>query len=263
MKTTALWTTVLAVACASPPATQAPPATPAPARAATAEQPQGHHGHHGHSSPTANHRFQDPDRWSKVFDDPERDAWQKPDAVVAALSLNPASVVADLGAGTGYFSIRIARKVPEGKVFAVDIEPKMVAHVEERARHESLTNVAGIVATPNDPKLPMRRGRRAGRRHLSPHRRSHAVLRKSEGEALPRRARSDSRFQEGRSSRRPAGCTQDRTHHGAARDEGRWLSAVSRVERAAVSVRALLRQNLRSIMRACWPEGQSLKPACE
>lgn len=154
MKTTALWTTVLAVACASPPATQAPPATPAPARAATAEPPQGHHGHHGHSSPTANHRFQDPDRWSKVFDDPERDAWQKPDAVVAALSLNPASVVADLGAGTGYFSIRIARKVPEGKVFAVDIEPKMVAHVEERARHESLTNVAGIVATPNDPKLP-------------------------------------------------------------------------------------------------------------
>ena len=116
----------------------------------------GHDGHdHGAHQHANDHMHQTPfDSLVERFNNPERDAWQKPDAVVAALSLNPASVVADLGAGTGYFSIRIARKVPEGKVFAVDIEPKMVAHVEERARHESLTNVAGIVATPNDPKLP-------------------------------------------------------------------------------------------------------------
>ncbi len=139
----------LALACASaPPPPAAPTTEPAPA------SPRPHHGGQGHSCGSANHRFENADRWAKVFDDPERDAWQHPDDVVRELGLTPSSVVADLGAGTGYFSMRLARVVPSGKVFAVDIEPGMVEHVKKRAREAKLENVTGIVAAADDPKLP-------------------------------------------------------------------------------------------------------------
>ncbi len=61
---------------------------------------------------THEHRFSDAEKWAHVFDDPERDAWQKPHQVIEALALKPGAVVADLGAGTGYFSVRLARMVP-------------------------------------------------------------------------------------------------------------------------------------------------------
>jgi ubiquinone/menaquinone biosynthesis C-methylase UbiE len=74
--------------------------------------------------------------WAKEFDDPARDAWQKPDEVLDALHLERTSRVPDLGAGTGYFSVLIAKRVPEGKLFAVDIEPDMLRYLRERAHHE-------------------------------------------------------------------------------------------------------------------------------
>jgi ubiquinone/menaquinone biosynthesis C-methylase UbiE len=111
-------------------------------------EPHAHHGGH--------HRFDDAAKWSAVFDSPERDAWQKPDAVIAALALAPTDVVTDIGAGTGYFSMRIARAVPEGKVLAVDIEPAMVAHLTQRAASEKLTNVVAVEGGTSDPKLPER-----------------------------------------------------------------------------------------------------------
>ncbi|GMV13568.1 MAG: class I SAM-dependent methyltransferase [Polyangiaceae bacterium] len=114
----------------------------------------GEHPHGGHSAPTANHRFDDAERWSKVFDDPKRDAWQKPDEVVKELGLAPADVVADLGAGTGYFSGRLARAVPKGKVFAIDIEPSLVEHMKKRAEREGTANVEPVLGTASDPKLP-------------------------------------------------------------------------------------------------------------
>jgi ubiquinone/menaquinone biosynthesis C-methylase UbiE len=149
--TSAVAGAALALACASPaPPPAAPSTEPAP--------PNPHHGGHSHhpshSCGSANHRFEDADRWAKVFDDPERDAWQHPDDVVRELGLSPSGVVADLGAGTGYFSVRLARAVPQGKVYAVDVEPGMVKHVEERARRAKLGNVTGIVAAADDPKLP-------------------------------------------------------------------------------------------------------------
>jgi SAM-dependent methyltransferase len=76
--------------------------------------------------------------WVKEFDDPARDAWQKPDQVLDALGLERTVLVADLGAGTGYFSGRIAKRVPEGKVFAVDIEPDMVRYLRERGQQNIL-----------------------------------------------------------------------------------------------------------------------------
>ncbi|MEO8703408.1 MAG: class I SAM-dependent methyltransferase [Kofleriaceae bacterium] len=106
-----------------------------------------------HHSPTMVHRFEDADRWAKVFDDPARDAWQRPDDVVAVLALSPNMTVADVGAGTGYFTVRLARAVPAGQVIATDIEPDMVRYLTERAKREQLANVQAVLSTGDDPKL--------------------------------------------------------------------------------------------------------------
>src|SRR5688572_20961295 len=99
------------------------------------------------------HKFDDPARFAKSFDDPARDAWQMPARVVDALQLKPGMKVADIGAGTGYFSTRLAR-VPGVAVFAVDIEPKMVDYVKQRAQKEGLANVTGVLAGATSPNLP-------------------------------------------------------------------------------------------------------------
>jgi SAM-dependent methyltransferase len=99
-------------------------------------------------------RFDDADKWAKHFDDPARDAWQKPDEIVAALKLPKTALVADIGAGTGYFSARLAKSVPEGKVFSADIEKDMVRYLGERAKRENLPNIVPVQATPESANLP-------------------------------------------------------------------------------------------------------------
>jgi SAM-dependent methyltransferase len=106
------------------------------------------------SPDTRRHRFHDADRWSKVFDDPERDAWQRPHEVIAALRLAPDAVAADIGSGTGYFAVRLAHRVPRGRVFGVDTEPGMVKHLAERGKREGLANLVSLAGEPDDPKLP-------------------------------------------------------------------------------------------------------------
>lgn len=103
---------------------------------------------------THQHSFQGAEKWAHVFDDPERDEWQKPHEVIQALALNPDARVADLGAGTGYFSARLANMLRGGRVYAVDIEPDMVRYLEARAKREGLGNVVAIKGEPADPKLP-------------------------------------------------------------------------------------------------------------
>ena len=103
---------------------------------------------------TRHHGFGDAEKWSKVFDDPERDAWQKPHEVIQALALKPDAIVADIGAGTGYFSVRFAHMLPKGRVYGVDTEPAMVKHLAERAQREGLKNVTAVAARPGDPRLP-------------------------------------------------------------------------------------------------------------
>lgn len=100
------------------------------------------------------HSFGDAEKWSKVFDDPERDAWQKPHEVIQALKLEPDAVIADIGSGTGYFAARFANMVPQGRVYGVDTEPDMVKYLSERAKREGLKNVAAVQARPGDPRLP-------------------------------------------------------------------------------------------------------------
>src|SRR5437867_2023109 len=87
---------------------------------------------------THQHGFADAEQWAQVFDDPERDAWQKPHEVIQALGLRPDAAVADIGAGTGYFAVRLAHRVPKGTVYAVDVEPGMVSYLEKRAQREQL-----------------------------------------------------------------------------------------------------------------------------
>jgi ubiquinone/menaquinone biosynthesis C-methylase UbiE len=111
--------------------------------------PEPAHQHHGHHA----HRFDNAEQWAKVFDDPARDAWQQPDVVIAALALTPAMAVADVGAGTGYFTVRLARAVPQGQVVATDIEPDMVRYLNERAQKDKLANVRAVLSTADDPKL--------------------------------------------------------------------------------------------------------------
>jgi SAM-dependent methyltransferase len=103
---------------------------------------------------THRHSFGDAEKWAHVFDDPERDAWQKPHEVIQALALSSDALVADLGAGTGYFSARLANMLGQGRVYAVDIEPDMVRYLGERAKRERLKNLLPVAGTPDDPKLP-------------------------------------------------------------------------------------------------------------
>jgi SAM-dependent methyltransferase len=85
---------------------------------------------------------------------PEREQEERTDLLLANLPLAPASVVADIGAGTGYFSLPIAGRVPSGRVLAVDIQPEMLAIVARRARAAGLANVVPLQATETDPRLP-------------------------------------------------------------------------------------------------------------
>ena len=85
---------------------------------------------------------------------PSRIEEEMPDAVVDNMNLAADDVVADIGAGSGYFSFRIAWKVPNGKVLAVDIQPEMLALIENTKASEGLDNVEGILGQIDDPNLP-------------------------------------------------------------------------------------------------------------
>ncbi len=77
-----------------------------------------------------------------------------PDRVIAALQLDSASIVADIGAGTGFFTFRLARRVPEGKVYAVDIQPEMLQILRTRTDSLGFTNVETVLGSEQDPALP-------------------------------------------------------------------------------------------------------------
>jgi SAM-dependent methyltransferase len=103
---------------------------------------------------THHHGFEDAEKWSKIFDDPKRDAWQKPHEVIQALALKPNAVVADIGAGTGYFAVRLAHMLPQGRVYAIDTEATMIKHLAERAKRAGFTNVVPILASADNPRVP-------------------------------------------------------------------------------------------------------------
>ena len=85
---------------------------------------------------------------------PGRIQEEMPDEVVANMSLNPDDVVADIGAGSGYFSFRIAKLVPDGKVFAVDIQPEMLQLIEGQKTQDGVDNIEGVLGEIDNPNLP-------------------------------------------------------------------------------------------------------------
>jgi Methylase involved in ubiquinone/menaquinone biosynthesis len=90
-----------------------------------------------------------------LLEGPDRDAWQRPDQIMDALRIGDGSHVADLGAGSGWFTIRLARRVgPNGVVYAEDIQRQMIEAISRRVSRENLSNVTPVLGEANDPKLP-------------------------------------------------------------------------------------------------------------
>ena len=85
---------------------------------------------------------------------PERERQERTDLLITGLSLSEDFVVADIGAGTGYFTFPVAARVPQGKVFSVDIQPEMLALIEQRKAVENVANVETVLGEADDPKLP-------------------------------------------------------------------------------------------------------------
>lgn len=96
-----------------------------------------------------------PNERADRFERPERDQWQKPDEVIKTLGLKNGVVIADIGAGSGYFSRRFAKAVaPEGKVYAVDIDTEILAVLKDKAAKEGIQNIVIDASKPDDPMLP-------------------------------------------------------------------------------------------------------------
>lgn len=94
-------------------------------------------------------------RYLEMLERPERDEFQKPDEVMAALALRPGERVADIGAGSGYFTIPVAKTVgPGGIVWAIDIRQEMLDYIHKRIEEEELENVRLALVPDDDPQLP-------------------------------------------------------------------------------------------------------------
>jgi ubiquinone/menaquinone biosynthesis C-methylase UbiE len=98
--------------------------------------------------------FEDVEKYIAFLDRADRAAWQKPDAVVAALGLRGGETVVDLGAGSGYFTFRLAKALPHGKVIAADTEAEMVRHIHHKAMADGAANVEPVLIQPADPQIP-------------------------------------------------------------------------------------------------------------
>ncbi len=97
----------------------------------------------------------DPKAYIGALEDPKRDAYQKPQDVMTALAIKPGEVIADIGAGSGYFTFRLAHHVGDkGKVYAVDVSPDMILHINRRIRELHVGNVVSVLSDPDDPLLP-------------------------------------------------------------------------------------------------------------
>lgn len=92
-----------------------------------------------------------------IFEDAERERKLQVERVMDVLGIRAGTAVADIGAGSGWFTVRAARRAgPEGTVYAVEINQDFIKHIEERADREQLTNIRPVLGRPDDPQLPER-----------------------------------------------------------------------------------------------------------
>lgn len=109
------------------------------------------------ADPAINRPYLDPDfqQWVERFERPGREVYDRREAIVAAAGVKPGMHVADIGAGTGLFTLMFARQVgAQGHVYAVDISKKFIENIELRAKRTGLANVSGIVSSQNETRLP-------------------------------------------------------------------------------------------------------------
>jgi SAM-dependent methyltransferase len=118
------------------------------------QQPPPGHGH-GHGAEGRYGNPADLDEYVARLVDPARDEWQKPDQLVAALGLKAGQAACDLGAGPGYFTLRLARAVgPRGLVYAVDVEPRILDALRTRVEESGARNIVPVLGLGADPLLP-------------------------------------------------------------------------------------------------------------
>ncbi len=134
----------------APAAASAPPAAAHDGAVAPIDCPL----HKGGVDPRGMRPFAETEKWIEYLDQPARATWQRPDEVVKALGLEGNEVLADVGAGSGYFTFRFAAALPRGKVVATDVDPEMVRHVHHKVKAEHLANVEVVLAGASDPKIP-------------------------------------------------------------------------------------------------------------
>jgi predicted methyltransferase len=125
----------------------------AAAMSVSAVAAQGQASHAAQSAPPKTRLF--PPQDLGLIEPPDRDQWGKPDQIMDALGIADGSVVADLGAGSGWFTLRLARRVgPNGMVYAEDIQRQMIEVINRAVQREALSNVRTVLGTPRDPRLP-------------------------------------------------------------------------------------------------------------
>ncbi len=109
------------------------------------------HSHHGrHGNP------EDLDNYISKMEAPEREGWQKPAEVLKALQLQPGQVACEIGAGPGYFALRLGREVgARGTVFAVEVVPHILGVLRNRIEKSGLVNVVPVLGLPGEPLIPL------------------------------------------------------------------------------------------------------------
>ena len=108
-------------------------------------------------NPGINNHYQNPDvsQWRGVFERDGREVWDRRDDIIRVLDLQPGMAIADIGAGTGFFTMLMAQQVgPFGKAYAVDISPEFVEAIETRAKGQGIDNIVGVVNDQKSVRLP-------------------------------------------------------------------------------------------------------------
>jgi|TARA_Y100000034_G_scaffold95306_1_gene115712 ubiquinone/menaquinone biosynthesis C-methylase UbiE len=112
------------------------------------------HKQHAYQHEGGQHKFDEIEKWVERFEKPEREEWQRPAEVIRSMGLQKDSRIADIGSATGYFPVRFAKAVPQGKVYGIDIEEGMVDYLNERANKEGLSNLKSLLGKPDNPNIP-------------------------------------------------------------------------------------------------------------
>ena len=103
----------------------------------------------GHLEP-----FEDTEKYIAFLERKDRSSWQKPEAVIEKMNLKRNEIIADVGAGSGYFTFRFSSMLLEGKVYAIDVKPEMLRHIHHRTMSNRINNIEIILAAHDDPKVP-------------------------------------------------------------------------------------------------------------